>query len=176
MPTTAPITAIIAPVPEAQSLVGDLRVRFDDTTALGVPPHVTILAPFMAPEAVTHEVLASLREAISSVKAFRFTLTGARRWPEAAWLAPEPATSFVELICNVVSRFPAFPPYEGRHDKIIPHLTVAHGSHEAADLAEAELQTLLREKGPIQAFCGHLSLLENSSGKWKKILDLPLAT
>jgi len=47
------ITAIIVPVLEAQALVGDLSSRFDGTTASGVPPYITILAPFMAPKVVS---------------------------------------------------------------------------------------------------------------------------
>lgn len=43
------------PVPEADQAVGRLRGRLDSAAALGVPAHVTILYPFVAPAAVTSE-------------------------------------------------------------------------------------------------------------------------
>ncbi len=41
--------AVLVTVPEAESLVAPLRERFDASTALGVPAHITVLFPFMPP-------------------------------------------------------------------------------------------------------------------------------
>jgi len=51
--TPNPITALVARVPEAEPWVGTLRERFDPSTRMGVPAHITVLAPFMPPDRVT---------------------------------------------------------------------------------------------------------------------------
>jgi 2'-5' RNA ligase superfamily len=41
------------------------------------------------------------------------------------YLAPEPSGPFVGLTNALASEFPGFPPYEGIHDDVVPHVTVA---------------------------------------------------
>jgi hypothetical protein len=43
------LSAVVVPVPEAEPRVGALRTALDPSAALGVPAHVTILYPFVAP-------------------------------------------------------------------------------------------------------------------------------
>lgn len=170
------ITALIAKVAEAEPLVGDLRLRFDETALLGVPAHITVLAPFMAPHIVDNAVLARLRAVLARVSPFEFALSRLGRWPEVTYLAPEPARPFVELTRAVFEAFPEFPPYQGQHAEIVPHLTVSFGTTANAGLAEAELRPRLQARGPIRSKCTELALLENSSGIWKQLHVLPLAT
>jgi len=40
-------TAIIVPVPEAESAMSRWREKFDDSARAGVPAHVTVIAPFL---------------------------------------------------------------------------------------------------------------------------------
>ena len=40
-------TAVIVDLPEALGAVGSWRRRFDTSAPLGVPPHVTIIVPFV---------------------------------------------------------------------------------------------------------------------------------
>jgi hypothetical protein len=54
-------TALIVRVPEAETRVQSLRGRFDPVSRLGVPAHVTVLFPFMAPEHITQDVLERIR-------------------------------------------------------------------------------------------------------------------
>jgi hypothetical protein len=57
------------------------------------------------------------------------------------YLAPEPVETFVRLIRALITAFPDYPPYDGVHDTIVPHATVAVSddpgflSGLAADLA-----------------------------------------
>jgi hypothetical protein len=46
-------TAVIVEIPEALPAVGQWRARFDTSAAVGVPPHVTIVFPFLALKAIT---------------------------------------------------------------------------------------------------------------------------
>jgi hypothetical protein len=47
------------------------------------------------------------------------------------YLAPEPAQPFVDLIQALVTAFPNHPPYDGAHETIVPHATVAVSDDEA---------------------------------------------
>ena len=67
-----PQSAFIVRVPEAEALVRELRNRFDASSRLGVPAHVTVLFPFMSPERVTAVVLAEVKAALQQVPAFTF--------------------------------------------------------------------------------------------------------
>src|ERR1700729_2595365 len=48
-------SCLLVPVPEAEAVVGRVRGRLDRAAAWGVPAHVTILYPFVLPEAITSE-------------------------------------------------------------------------------------------------------------------------
>jgi 2'-5' RNA ligase len=164
-----PITALIVRVPEAEALVQTLRLRFDASARQEAPAHITLLVPFMAPQQVTADVLRAAGEAIASVRAFAFTLDEVCRWPQTVYLAPRPRDPFVALTATLASRFPAWPPYAGQHDQVIPHLTVAQAGGADADVAEGELRSRLRQAGPVHAICNEVTLLENSSGRWQTL-------
>lgn len=71
-------TAVIALVPEAESLGGNYRQRLDASAVWGVPAHVTVLLPFIAPHEVDEQVIARLTAAVVSVPAFDCRFTQAR--------------------------------------------------------------------------------------------------
>jgi len=162
-------TAFIVRVPEAEAHVASLRDRFDASVHLGVPAHITVLVPFMAPDQITQSVLVQIQAALSQVPSFTFSLSQVRRFPATAYLAPEPAEPFVALTRALVRTFPEFPPFRGEHESIVPHLTVANGNASEAEIAAAELQAVVQSNGPISGFCSSVSLLENSSGHWREM-------
>ncbi|MDM0037929.1 2'-5' RNA ligase family protein [Variovorax sp. J22G21] len=172
-----PISAFAVRVPSAELLVGDLRQRFDATAKQGVPAHITLLVPFMDPQQITPAVLDRAQRALARVTAFRFSLEEVARFPETTYLAPEPPAPFVAMTMALVDAFPDFQPYEGAHQGIVPHLTVAHGDASEADEAAAELQIRLEASGAIGAECNSVVLLENSTGRWKELhlFHLPTA-
>ena len=162
-------TAFIVSVPEAEAHVASLRNRFDASVRLGVPAHITVLVPFMAPEQITPSVLAQIQAALSQVSSFAFSVSQVRRLPATAYLAPEPVEPFIALTEALVHTFPEFPPFGGEHESIVPHLTVANGNASEAEVAAAELQAVVQSNGPISGFCSSVSLLENSSGLWREM-------
>lgn len=170
-----PITAFVVQVPSAEGLVSELRNRYDPTVKLGVPPHITILVPFMDPAHITPAVLAKAQEALMDVPSFEFTLRRVGRFPATAYLAPEPSEPFVAMTSALVRAFPEFPPYGGEHAEVIPHLTVADGDAESATLAAMELEEMLRQTGHVTATCTCVVLLENATGVWKElhVFDVP---
>ena len=162
-------TAFIVNVPEAEAHVAALRSRFDASVHLGVPAHITVLVPFMAPDHITPGVLVQIDAALSQVPSFAFSLSQVRRFPATAYLAPEPAEPFIALTEALVRVFPEFPPFRGEHESIVPHLTVANGNASEVEVAAAELHAVVQSKGPISSFCSSVSLLENSSGLWREM-------
>lgn len=161
------ICAFVVKVPAAEPLAGELRRRYDATVALGVPAHITVLVPFMDPARVTPDVLARAQQALERTASFAFSLTRVGRFPDTAYLAPEPAAPFIEMTLALVEAFPDFPPYAGAHEGIVPHLSVAHGSARHAEEAAAELQTRLGASGAVHASCTEVTLIENTSGRWQ---------
>lgn len=83
-----------------------------------LPPHVTVLVPCPGDAAAVGEVLAPFEP-------FDVTFARVERFPDSVWLAPEPAEPFAAMTQAMVERFPEYPPYDGVHDRIVPHLTVA---------------------------------------------------
>ena len=169
-------TAVIAPVPEADRLVGDYRQHLDASAEWGVPAHVTVLYPFLAPHEVDEQVIATLTAAVTSVPAFDCRFAQARWFgQDVLYLVPEPSQSFRELTAAVWRAFPQHPPYGGAHEDVVPHLTVAE--RRLADLptleaAERAVQPCL----PLTARIGQALLVAGTQApaSWRVIQRLSL--
>lgn len=107
----------------------------------GLPPHVTVLHPFLGARHAGPRLSRELVEVFGAVPAFDFALTAVARFPGVLYLAPEPSAPFVVLTKLCTGRWPDHPPYRGAYDEIIPHLTVAEGPEPPglADRLAAEL-------------------------------------
>ena len=163
---------MIIEVPEAETLVRDWRAEYDWSAKHGVPAHITLLYPFVPTEKVDAHLLSELRELFSSESSIAFELARVSRFPDVAWLAPEPSDHFSSLTQLIASRYPEYPPYEGIHDVVIPHLTVAEGDSELQDRVEAALADHL----PIAARADDVVLLfEDDDGLWHEAHRFPLA-
>jgi len=152
-------------VPEAEPAVGALRLQHDGSAAKGVPAHVTILFPFAPPEQVDEDALARL---FAGFPAFDFALDRVERFDdEVVWLHPEPSRPFEDLTAAVFERFPDYPPYEGAHDVVIPHLTVS-------DSGVVDVDVPL----PIASRAHEVTLIEEAEadGRWTVRLAFPLAS
>ena len=166
-----PETALVIVVPEAELLVSDWRAQYDWSAQRGVPAHITLLYPFAPTEKIDDDLLRRLRELFGSQAPITFELPHVARFPEVAWLAPEPSEPFNALIDLIAARFPEFPPYGGVHDEVIPHLTVAEGGTELQDRVKAAVSGDL----PIRAHAGHVTFLfENDEGLWHEAHRFPL--
>jgi hypothetical protein len=60
-----PQSAFIVQVPQAEACVADLQGRFDASSQLGVPAHITILAPCMSRALITPPVLVRAQAALA---------------------------------------------------------------------------------------------------------------
>ena len=158
-----PRTALVVVVPEAEPLVGEWRERYDNAS-LGIPAHVTLLFPFVSTEVVDDALLEELRALFATQPSFSFSLPRVARFPDVAWLAPVPDAPFRRLTELIVSRYPDYPPYEGIHDEVIPHLTVGVGDTALQD----EIDAALTPRLPIHAEARQVTLLvEDDEGRWR---------
>lgn len=161
-------TALICRVPEAERYIAHYRQRFDPPSRRNVPAHATVLYPFMEPGLVDSEVLGVLRAIASSVPCFDFRLRDTNRFPSSLYLAPDPGRSFAALTDGVHRAFPDYPPFAGKFESIVPHVTVAHGDEPLLCEIEVELRIALPAAG-IAARCTELVLIENASGRWEQM-------
>src|SRR5215472_6922368 len=121
-------SAVLIPVPQADSVVGRYRFEYDPVAAAGVPAHVTLVVPWLPPDEITDDELAELETELSDVPAFDFALTRVDWFGRRVlWVAPEPADPFLKLTHRIADRFNT-PPWEDEFDEVVPHLTVAHAS------------------------------------------------
>lgn len=168
-------SALIVVVPEAEPLVADLRLRYDESARLGVPAHITLLFPFMAPSALSGEVMAKLARLFSALPSFFFELGCLGRFVATSYLAPTPAEPFIQLTQAIWQAFPEFPPFKGEFESIVPHLTIAHGSALEADAAGEEALSRLARHGPVRSNCTSVALFERSSERWRHAHEFQLA-
>jgi 2'-5' RNA ligase len=169
-------TALIAAVPAAEPLVSKHRQEFDHAAGWGVPAHVTVLGPFVAPEAITDALAATLATVVGSIGAFdcRFTRT---RWfgEDVLWLDPEPAQPFRQLTAAVWQAFPEYPPYGGAYDDVVPHLTIAE--RQLADLPSLlAVERAVQSGLPIAARIETVLLIAGTAApnSWRVVTELRL--
>jgi hypothetical protein len=62
MANPGPRSGLIIEVPEAEPAVRQHRERLDASAPLGVPAHITVLFPFMPPEAIDAAAVTKLEE------------------------------------------------------------------------------------------------------------------
>jgi 2'-5' RNA ligase len=164
-------SAIIVPV-NVTVAVNLLRNRMDPSAAQGVPAHVTLIYPFMPVDGLKDDVRRRIEQIIASEPAFSFTLGSVGRWPNVVYLSPEPADPFRRLTRALAEAFPEYPPYEGAHDDVVPHLTIAQDVPEdyyAA--AEHALPGML----PIRDVCREAWLIGHTPDQpWHTLWRLPL--
>jgi 2'-5' RNA ligase len=150
----------------------ELRQRHDPVASAGVPPHVTLLFPFLPTSDLTPAVRRRLTRIVGEVRPFdvRFETTG--RFPNVLWLAPEPAGPFITLTERLAAAFPDHPPYEGAHADVVPHLTVAFG--EEPDLDRLERKVLRAGVAFRRRIRAVEVIAEDGTGRWHERWGLPL--
>jgi hypothetical protein len=168
-------SGLIVEVPEAEPVVGRHRERLDASAPLGVPAHITVLFPFVPPAEIDSGVLTRLNRLFAGISGFSFRL-GHTDWfgDDVLWLAPGDPGPFRALTQHVYQAFPAFPPYQGQFDDVVPHLTVGHGHPVGALLAAEEA---VRADLPIEARADAVTLMthESANRRWHRVATFTLA-
>ncbi|MGH7910894.1 MAG: 2'-5' RNA ligase family protein [Candidatus Dormibacteraceae bacterium] len=167
-------TALILALPELAGVVDRWRVPSVGNARLGLPPHVTVLFPWVPSEPAEPD-LRRLRHAIRGFEPFSLTFREVATFPGCpgfVWLRPEPADLVLRLCLAVSAEFGEFSPYAGRHPDPVPHLTVAECSDPEATAARAaaiagELPPLLADLGPIRIAGLDLAAQQEAGGAWR---------
>ena len=168
-------TAVVIAFPELSPVVDVWRERTcADRPSIGIPPHVTLLHPFVPAEQVDGRVITELTRLFVATPQLALEFRELRRWPGMAYLAPEPPDPFAALTNTIVECWPDYPPYEGIHETVIPHLTVAYGD----DALMAEVDADVTPKLPIEAHVTEAVLLEElePDGRWGERARFPLSS
>lgn len=166
-------SALIVPVPRVTALISPWASRYDVSFARGIPPHVTVLFPFLPPGEVTEDDLSVLEELFAGTAAFRCELTRVGMFAdgEVLHLVPEPAAPFQEMTRQLRTRWPALRPYGGRHEDPTPHVTVGHHiPRHPAKQATRSLTLALPVRIPVQV----VQLWREVDGHWEHARSFPL--
>jgi 2'-5' RNA ligase len=158
-----PHSAVFLPVPEAETAVGRWRELFDPMAGAGVPAHITLVVPWLAPEAITDTDLHRLGEVLGKTLPFDYELAE-EGWfgPGVLWLGPRPVEPFLEVIEAVAEEF-ATPPWGGEYRHVVPHLTVAHTieGHQLERVAERVARDL-----PIRCRAREATIMVGHGSQW----------
>jgi 2'-5' RNA ligase len=164
-----PTSAIVVRVPLPRGLAA-MRSRDDWAAAHGVPPHVTILYPFVPAATLTGSVRKAVAEIAQTMPRFEVRFSKVGRWPGVVYLEPSPAERFSRLIELAVVRFPGHPPYGGAFAEVVPHLTIVENDGSALDAIAARASTHI----PFTAEVRSLDVLvEDDTGTWRTRWRLP---
>ena len=143
------ITVIVLMVPEARAITPFA--------------HITILAPFGKDQDPTPAELADVEEFFAAEAPFAFELTQVCTFPDGTrYLSPEPVNRFSRMTHALHQIFPEYPPYEGRFDLVIPHLTIP---------PDVPVDGL-----PIQAHAREASLVHHENGIFTELATFAFGT
>jgi 2'-5' RNA ligase len=165
-------TGLVVAVPEAVDRVAPVRDAFDPYARIGVPPHVTVLYPFVPPDRLSDAVIADVADVASTIPRFDFELVRVESFDDSTvYLAPAPVEPFVSMTRAFWERFPEHPPYGGGSDVIVPHLTVAAVPLGATREAVEEI---LASELPIPATASAVTVMVEDEDGWTVGAEPPL--
>jgi 2'-5' RNA ligase len=135
-------SGLIVEIAAAERVVASFRTVLDPVARLGVPPHVTVLFPFVT-GVVGAEIIDRIAALCTRFQPFDAVFSSTAWFgDEVLWLAPDDPSPFIGLTESATAEFPGYPPYGGQFEEIVPHLTVAdradHAAMEAAAHSIAE--------------------------------------
>jgi 2'-5' RNA ligase len=169
-------TAIVVPIAVPAGLAR-LREPEVEVARLGVPPHVTILSPFLGSSTIDGGVDDRLAAIARGEPAFHVAFRSVRQWPPKAhgpgvvWLAPEPAEPFVRLTRAVWAAWPDTPPYGRDDDDLEAHLTIAIDEASRFDAVQAQAARWLPFAREVRLMA---LLIEGADGRWTEARTYPL--
>jgi hypothetical protein len=168
-------TAIVVLTPEAEPVAGCIYRAHTDAGRDGMTPHVTLVVPFIPAACLGEDVLDRLRRLFEGFAVFDYHLRRFERFDGGVlYLAPEPPGPFVSLVSALAEDFPEYPPYEGIHEVVIPHVTVADSGDEELD---ARVRSDVEPQLPVACRAAEATLVERGADlQWRPRDTFPLST
>ena len=170
----APLESVVlVPALGAGHVVQELRIQHDPSAAAGVPPHVTLMFPFVPPQDLSAHRIGALERLIGRAKAFDFTLTRMSEFEQGVvYLVPQPDGRFVSLTREIGQHFGLLP-FRGEfgEDPVV-HLTVAA---RASPADRRRIIDRLNPELPISLVAVEAWLMVGSNaGGWNVVRKMPL--
>jgi 2'-5' RNA ligase len=166
-------TAIVVLTPEAEPVTGHWYSAHTEAGIDGMRPHITLHVPFVPAERLDVAVEARLRGVLTKFLPFDYELERLERFANGLlYLAPEPARPFIELALALQDQIPDHPRYDGAHDVIIPHGTIAASEDsELLDRIAADVAPQL----PIACRAVEATMVERGADRqWRPRAVYPL--
>ena len=159
-------TAIVVLTPEAEPLAGGFYREHSNAGRDEMTLHVTLVVPFMPVDLLTEDIETRLRRLCSRREAFDYVLERFEYFESGVlYLAPEPAGRFVDLVLALTQEFPDFPPYEGMHAEVIPHVTIAESRDQ---VLLSRIRSEVEPGLPIACRAGRATLVERGADlRWR---------
>jgi 2'-5' RNA ligase len=166
-------TALVVLAREADPVVGEWYAANSRAGADGMTPHVTLLVPFVPEPGVDESVKARLRRVFGAVAPLEYELRRFERFDDGVlYLAPDPAAPFVAITRSLTIEFPNYLPYDGIHDTIVPHLTVADAQDEELI---ARIRADVESQLPLACRAGEATLVVRGDDlRWRPRAQYPL--
>jgi len=166
-PWPAGTTALVVPVPEAEPVVGPWRATLDPSAAYGVPPHVSVMYPFLHVDAVDRPALAAL---FAGHAPFEARFGRCLEDDGLLYLEPSPGQPFALLTEAVTGRWPAAVPYGGKYSPV-PHLSIGYGGDGSGfGPARAAIEPEL----PVSSRVTAVRLVVFDGTTWSAAAEFPL--
>lgn len=102
-------SAVIVPIALPRRLAS-VRDAGDAMAACGVPAHVTVLFPFVPPDALTPAIRSTLSALVADASSFTVPFDRLERRERRVWLIPSDQLPFENLTVEVSARWPQYPP------------------------------------------------------------------
>lgn len=165
-------SVVLIPALEVGWPVHELRMQYDPSAAAGVPPHITLMFPFIPLADLTEGTIQALEKLISGTGTFQFSLTGVNQFEQGVvYLEPEPAGPFVDLSRRISRQFGILPFGGDFGAEPVPHLTVA--ILESAELRQ-QLMNQLRAVVPMVIVAEQAWLMSGSNASaWNIVRRMP---
>lgn len=130
-------SVLAVPVLELEEFVRGRTAYYDDSFLSADPAfahaHLTLLGPWLTEP--TERDLAAVGEVLTDAEPFETVLACVEEFPDGLiHLRPRPEEPLRALTAAFVERFPGCPPYAGRFEDPVPHLTLDRRS-DGVDVA-----------------------------------------
>jgi 2'-5' RNA ligase len=167
------LTAILITVPELADFtdrwrsVSAMPARPDIPLTELVPPHVTVLVPWVVEP--TSDDVRRLAAAVASYEPFELSFPAAGQFPGGTvWLKPEPFDRVCSLLSSVYEAFPECPPYGGEFPDPHPHLTISSAMDGAPSVLAEATEALAANPAPTVRLTELGLWREGEDGIWRQ--------
>lgn len=161
------MSGLVLVVPELVSRTEDIRQAHDPAARQGMPPHVTLLYPFVPMPAFQPEHRERLAAVAQAAEPLELSFARIARFPQVLWLSPEPEGPLGALIAALMAAFPDYPPYGGQFETVIPHVTLAQADAARLDALTPVVQE--RFATPVRARVDRMSLFATHNRRWREV-------